>query len=380
MRGGVSVNLLMLSGDRDTAAGRRGPFYFTLGGLAPSFDRVDVLTPRVANGAPRVVHDRVHVQPSSVPRLLQAPWLMRRVSALAAERRYQLIVSHDYGIFSNGIAAWVLSRRLRVPYVSEIHHIPAHPRRAQWWEPAAQLGYRLYARWAASHARAIRVVNRREVPDILERWGVPRERILVLPSAYIDRQVFSPGPEPKRYTLGFVGRLVANKGLKYLAAIFGAVAGKRPEARFVLVGSGPGATRLRSDLAAHGLLDRVDLRSWIDGPAELATVYRQMEALVCTSLSEGGPRVCLEAMACGVPVFTTPVGVMPETIEQHANGWLLPWDHTDGAALVNRTLLDRRALQAAGRAAHIATEPFERDRILGAYAAAYRRLAEEGCQ
>ncbi len=373
----MKPSLLMLSGDRDVAAGRRGPFYYTLEGLSEEFDRIDVLTPGVPNAKPHALHGGVHIHPSPGGRLWHARWLVRRAGALAAERRYHLIVSHDYGIFSNGIAAARLSRRFGVPYVSEIHHIPAHPRRAQWWEPAAKLGYRAYARFAAKRARAIRVVNRRQVPGLLARWGVPAEKILVLPSAHVDRAVFRPGDEPQPYALGFVGRLVANKGLDYLVKIFATVAADAPESRFLVVGDGPEAGSLQRRLSAAGLADRVNRIPWVDGPGELAALYRQMGALVCTSRSEGGPRVCLEAMACGRPVFSTPVGLLPEIIDHGANGWLLPWDAAAGARMVARVRADPGALAHAGAAARRATEPFTRDKILRAYARAYRDLATE---
>ena len=373
----MKPSLLMFSGDRDVAAGRRGPFYYTLEGLSQEFDRIDVLTPNVPNAQPRKLPCGVHVHPSSGGRLWHARWLIRRAGAMAAERRYHLIVSHDYGIFSNGIAAARLSQRFDLPYVSEIHHIPAHPRRAQWWEPAAKLGYRVYARFAVGRARAIRVVNHRQVPALLERWGVPREKILVLPSAHVDRAVFSPGDGARTYALGFVGRLVANKGLDYLLNVFATVSARAPQARFIVVGSGPEADSLQRGLSAAGIEDRVDRVRWVDGPDQLADLYRRMDALVCTSRSEGGPRVCLEAMACGIPVFSTAVGLMPEIIDHGVNSWLLPWDASAGADLIARVLGDREALTGAGAAARRATEPFTRDQILSAYAGAYRDLASE---
>ncbi len=373
----MKPSLLMLSGDRDVAAGRRGPFYYTLEGLSREFDRIDVLTPNVRHAQSRTVHRVVHVHPSAGGRIWHARWLIRRARALAAERRYHLIVSHDYGIFSNGIAAARLSRRIGVPYVSEIHHVPAHPRRAQWWELAAKLGYRAYVGFAAARARAIRVVNRQQVPELLRRWGVPPEKILVLPSAHVDREVFRPGDDSRPYALGFVGRLVANKGLDYLVEIFATAAAEAPESRFLVVGDGPEANALQRRLAAAGIEDRVDRIAWVDGPDDLAALYRQMEALACTSRSEGGPRVCLEAMACGTPVFSTPVGLMPEIIDHGANGWLLPWDAKAGADLVARARGAREALAGAGAAARRTTEPFTRERILSAYARAYRDLAAE---
>ncbi len=371
----MSARLLMLSGDRDVAAGRRGPFHTTLEGLAAAFARVDVLTPRTAGGGVVRPFPGVRVEPAPVARLRQSAWMRRRGAALLRRRGHGLIVSHDYGIFANGRAAAALARRFDTPYVSEIHHVPGHPRRAQWWEPLAALAYRGYVTRTARRAAAIRVVNRREVPALLTSWGVEPERILVLPSAYIDRDLFSPASGRKEFALGFVGRLVANKNPSYVARVFAAVAAGAPDARFVVAGRGPARGQLRRRLARAGVLARVTFVDWLARPDELAALYRRMHALLAPSLSEGGPRVCLEAMACGTPVFATPVGVMPETLEHGRNGWLLPWDAGAGAALAAQVVRDPDGLRAAGRAARAATEPFEKSAVLGAYAAAYRTLA-----
>lgn len=372
----MSGSLLMLSGDRDVTTGRHGPFHTTLQGLAQQFERIDVLAPR-AEGARTVrPFPGVWVEPAPVPRLRQSGWMRTRGAELLRRHGHGLIVSHDYGIFANGRAAAWLSGRLGVRYVSEIHHVPGHPKRAQWWESLAKLVYRVYVTRVAHKAVGIRVVNRREVPDLLATWGVPRERILVLPSAYIDREVFTPGAVDRDLTLGFVGRLVANKNLGYVAQAFVAASARIPDARFVVAGRGSGRDALRGALARARLLERVTFIDWLDSPADLADLYRRMRALISPSLSEGGPRVCLEAMACETPVFATPVGVMPETIEHGANGWLLPWRADAGAAMVGATLCDSAKLRAAGRAARKTTEHFEKTEVLGAYATAYRRLSQ----
>ncbi|MDE2902643.1 MAG: glycosyltransferase family 4 protein [Chloroflexota bacterium] len=372
----MSARLLMLSGDRDVTTGRRGPFHTTLEGLAEEFDRIDVLAPRAKGARTVTPFPGVTVEPSPVSRLRQSAWMRRRGADLLRRYGHGLIVSHDYGIFASGRAAARLSRRCRAPYVSEIHHVPGHPRPAQWWEPLAQLVYRAYVTRVARQAVAIRVVNRREVPNLLERWGVPAERILVLPSAYIDRDVFAPGDLVKNFTLGFVGRLVANKNLGYVIRVFATIASKNSRARFVMAGQGPGLDPVRRSLDRSGILGRVTFVDWLDSPADLADLYRRMSALIAPSLSEGGPRVCLEAMACGTPVFATPVGVMPETIQHGKNGWLLPWDTKAGGALVSDALSDPEKLRLAGRLARATTAEFEKSNVLGAYASAYRRIAE----
>jgi len=374
----VSAKLLMLSGDRDLTTGRHGPFHTTLEGLAAEFDRIDVLSPRAEGARTADPFPGVCVEPAPTSRLRQSAWMRRRGAELLQRHAHRLIVSHDYGIFANGRAAARLSGRFGTPYVSEVHHVPGHPKRAQWWEPLERQVYRAYVRRVARRATAIRVVNRREVPDLLVDWGVPRERILVLPSAYIDREVFAPGEAERDFTLGFVGRMVANKNLGYLAEVFAAVAAQDPDARFVVAGQGPEIKAFRRGLTRSGILSKVTFVDWLDRPADLADLYRRMRALIAPSLSEGGPRVCLEAMACGTPVFATPVGVMPETIEHGVNGWLLPWTTEAGASMVKAVLRDSEGLRAAGHAARAATTQFEKSAVLGAYAATYRRLAEVG--
>lgn len=53
--------------------------------------------------------------------------------------------------------------------------------------------------------------------------------------------------------------------------------------------------------------------------------YRALDAVVITSDSEGGPLVALEAWACGCPLITTPVGMIPETMLSYGDlAQLLP--------------------------------------------------------
>jgi glycosyltransferase involved in cell wall biosynthesis len=61
-------------------------------------------------------------------------------------------------------------------------------------------------------------------------------------------------------------------------------------------------------------------QQWRDAD-EMLAFYRELDVYVCASRSEGTPNPCLEAAACGVPVVTTPVGNMPELIEDGVNGF-----------------------------------------------------------
>ena len=51
--------------------------------------------------------------------------------------------------------------------------------------------------------------------------------------------------------------------------------------------------------------------------------YSKIDILVCMSLSEGTPNPILEAMACGVPVITTDVGIVPQVFGEKQKNFIL---------------------------------------------------------
>ena len=272
---------------------------------------------------------------------------------MLAERPYALITSHDYGFFYNGPAAWRLSRRSGVPYVSELHHVEGYPLAVTRRERVYRWLAHRYIPWAATRAAAFRVVNHAEMPELLRTLGVPEDKILVLPSLYLDYEVFHPRLElPQRYDLLFVGRLAPNKGLFTLLEALAQVRQIQPEVTLGIRGEGPLRPALEARIAALGLTGNVTWISRAAGLEDLARIYASARVLVCASTAEGGPRVTVEAMACGIPVISTPVGVMRELLRDGENGLGVGFDAVSLAAAITRLLADpdlRARLGAAGR-------------------------------
>lgn len=55
---------------------------------------------------------------------------------------------------------------------------------------------------------------------------------------------------------------------------------------------------------------------------DMGEFYRSHHALICSSRTEGGPMPVVEALACGRPVLSTSVGVVPELVIEGENGLL----------------------------------------------------------
>ncbi len=56
---------------------------------------------------------------------------------------------------------------------------------------------------------------------------------------------------------------------------------------------------------------------------EMRDWYQDLDVYICASRCEGTPNPCLEAAACGLPIVTTPVGNMPEYLEDGVHGFFI---------------------------------------------------------
>lgn len=340
-------NLLMVSADRWVVAGDKGPFYYMLEAFHQHWDRIDVIGTRPEKMDQKTVFDNVHLHHPTSGKIVQAGFIARTGKALCQERSYAVITSHDYSPPYNGLGAWRISRGSGVPYVAEIHHVPGFPKAATLRERLDKVVMRCYAKWAAGRAAGFRVVNSTELPPLLKAWGVPEERIHVLPSLYLDLETFCPGSKGKKDAptsdLLMVGRLVPNKGvLQTLEALHRLIARGMTGTTLTLVGRGPLEETVDQFVASRSLQDYVTRIPWVENSADLATVYRQSRILVCASTSEGGPRIVGEAMACGTPVISTRVGIAPEMISHQENGLLYDGTVEHLTLLLQRFLTDAK--------------------------------------
>ncbi|MFP4324007.1 MAG: glycosyltransferase family 4 protein [Anaerolineales bacterium] len=342
--------------------------------------RVDVITPRVPGAQARTLYGNVHIHPSPWPKPMQPFYILKQGRALLRQRPYALIISHDYGLFLNGLGAWLLHSGSQVPYVSELHHIEGYPFALTYREYIYRGLAAWYARRVWKRAAAIRTVNRREVPEFLRKQGVPEEKIHIMTSLYLDFSVFKPLPDVEpMYDVLFVGRLAPNKGLFTLLDALHQVRETLPNVCLGILGEGKLRRALESRIAELGLENNVTFIPRAATSADLARVYNAARMLVCASTSEGGPRVTLEAMACGVPVVSTPVGVMKDLLETSGTSFLVFGWHAEPLAEKIVLLLQnehmRRQLAENGE---LTVQGFRADVIIDQLARAYQEIAEAG--
>ncbi len=368
------MNLLMLSGDSSLAQGQDSTFAQMMHHFSHYWQRIDIICPPVSNIRQTQFGDNVYLHVSPDHKLLQPRYITRKGRALFGERHYDLVISHDYGMFLNGIGAWLLTRKSGVPYISEIHHVEGFPRAVSTREQVYRAAAEMYIRWVWRYASAIRVVNSSEMPQLLRQLGVPAEKIVILPSLYIDFEIYHPIPgQGCQFDVLFVGRFVQNKGIFTLLEAFAAEQANDAALRLCLVGRGPLEDAIKRKIERLGLKN-VTIIPRLEKAQDVARLYNQTRMLVCASTSEGGPRVTVEAMACGIPVISTPVGVMPVLIEDGVNGLIFRWDIRQLADKIHLLLKDEVLAARIGEAGRQSVQRYHAETVIEQYARGYQKL------
>ena len=122
----------------------------------------------------------------------------------------------------------------------------------------------------------------------------------------------------------FVGWVERGKGvLELIEACHILVHKMNKEIVVNLVGGGHAVPEVQHLVKRYGLDDRVRICGWADG-AQLRKYYSESDVLVLPSHAEGLPNAMIEAMAAGLAVVVTPVGNIPDVINDAENGLIVP--------------------------------------------------------
>ena len=129
------------------------------------------------------------------------------------------------------------------------------------------------------------------------------------------------GIKPQEKVIGFVGRMVKDKGIEELIRAWEVVS-KKEKAKLILVG--PIEER---DAVDKGIIKSIKSSNdihWVDFTRDTPSYYNAFDFLVLPTYREGFPNVPLEAAAMGIPTIATNVpGCIDAVVHQHT-GILVP--------------------------------------------------------
>ena len=164
----------------------------------------------------------------------------------------------------------------------------------------------------ADHFFVASSMTQRSLLDV----GIPTDKISVIPyGAPID--YFTPQPKPDNiFRVIFAGRSTPRKGVHYLLQAWKEL--KLPDSELVLVGG--------NLMPSEWFSSYQDICRHIPSVPhfKLNSYYSSANVLVFPSLVEGFGLVLTEAMACGIPIITTPNTAGPDLITDGVEGFIIP--------------------------------------------------------
>lgn len=147
-------------------------------------------------------------------------------------------------------------------------------------------------------------------------------------------------------TVAYVGRLEVEKNVLLLLRAFRRLS----NAQLLIVGGGSCLSAVQREV--DGLRN-----IFLLGPLAYETipvVLNAADVVALASLRESMPAVCLESLACGTPVVATPVGALPDLIEEGRTGFLSDPNERAFAAKLALALDRSSSMRAACRTSVLA--------------------------
>jgi len=163
----------------------------------------------------------------------------------------------------------------------------------------------------------------------------------------VDCELFKPSVKKKDGEIIYVGRLIEEKGLKYLFDGFKMACKKLPNISLKFVGGGPLEGELKNLVKENNLGKKIEFTGILKN-AELPKVFSRAELTAYPSITderweEQVGTVNFQSLACGTPVLTTKSGAIPEYIKEGEGAILVPEKDSKALALaIERFFTDQK--------------------------------------
>ena len=237
--------------------------------------------------------------------------------------------------------------------------------------------FRALLRYILADAHASVLVQNPDDRATIKGLGIADERIFTIRGSGVETDKLTPfGEPPEPITVGFVGRLLADKGVRSLVTAHDILARQGRPMRLLIAGE--------PDPANPASIPLAEIEGWRQRPGidvlghvtDIGKFWASAHIAVLPSRREGLPKSLLEAAACGRPIVATNVPGCREIARENANALLVPPDNAQALAdaiarLANDKEL-RRKFGEAGR--RLVENEFSADRIGSETVALYDRL------
>lgn len=258
--------------------------------------------------------------------------------------------------FSPVIAGSILSEFFNIPLIKTIHAVYcASPNFWRKWSSQNNASSML---WIVGplfekitiklHADVIHAVSYATKNDIIK--VNPKSKITVIPNGVdlsnYDIQKYNI--DYQKYLI-FIGRLVVNKNLDTVILSFKQVISKIPDARLIVIGSGPKLDEWKKMVSDMGLDSNIEFTGYIS-QADKMGLLSKCSALILPSTVEGQPIAALEAFAMSKPLLLSDIEPSYEIVTEGVDGFIIPtYDSRKWAEMITLLLSRKDLSEKMGR-------------------------------
>ena len=228
-----------------------------------------------------------------------------------------------------------------------------------------------------NNGQSVALVQNPDDRDLLVSLGIAKKRIVLIPGSGVDVDHLHPMPEPSdSLTVGFVGRLLEDKGIRALIDAHRLLRTKGLNIELLIAGAPDPANPASVSPEEASAWGRELGVTWLGHVSDIATVWARAHIAVLPSRREGLPKSLLEAAACGRPMVATDVPGCREVAVADKTGLLVPVDDPPALASAIETLANSAEMRSRYGAAarQLVLEKFSSDVIGRATVDLYRRL------
>lgn len=190
------------------------------------------------------------------------------------------------------------------------------------------------------------------IAQVLIQAGVPSEKIRQVYSA-IEFGAYQSSLDIKAArerldlpaqvpVLAVIAQLIPRKGHRFLLQALPTIIERHPATQVLFVGEGAEEADLRQQVNDAGLAHCVKFLGYRN---DIGDILRACDLLVHPATMEGFANVAMQAMAAGIPVVSSAVGGMPESVRDGISGLLVPPQQPPALAEAVLRLLDDPALR-----------------------------------
>ena len=276
---------------------------------------------------------RFNLTDKKVSRLLK-PFLYIKwfIKGVELGKKYtDTTVIHAHGAILNGTLAYLIGKKLNVPFVVTEHTGPYSSILNSWFKSRIST-------FVLKRAAKVLVVSEHQKNEVL-KLGIPTEKIEVSYNP-VNTDVFKLAETTDSKNIAFVSRLDEFKGGLRTIKAFHKISNQYPDYTLTIVGEGEEYQAIQQYLAEHNLANKVFLKGTLT-KKQIAEVLNNSSFLVFPSRHETFGLVVAEALSCGLPVVCTNQTAPKEFINDQ-NGILVEPDGVDEIALAMEQMIKNR--------------------------------------